>query len=57
MAQFDEWPSLKDFTFREFSFRGNIYEMWEAGRKIRSGATNTNIHCKCNGGVRNRTHG
>ena len=55
MAQFDEWPAMQDFTFNEFSFRGSNYEMWEAGRKIRSGVTNTNIHCICNGGVYNRT--
>lgn len=55
MAQFDEWPAMQDFTFQEFSFRGNSYEMWEAGRKIRSGLTNINIHCICNGGVYNRT--
>lgn len=53
MAQFDEWPAMQDFTFQEFSFRGNNYEMWEAGRKIRSGKSNFNIHCVCNGGVHN----
>ena len=55
MAQFDEWPAMQDFTFQEFSFKGNNYEMWDAGRKIRSGLTDTNIHCICNGGVYNRT--
>lgn len=55
MAQFDEWPAMQDFTFQEFSFRGSNYEMWEAGRKIRSGLTNTYISCICNGGVYNRT--
>lgn len=55
MAQFDEWPAMQDFTFQEFSFRGNHYEMWEAGRKIRSGISSFNIHCICNGGVYNRT--
>lgn len=55
MAQFDEWPSLKDFTFHEFSFKGSKYKMWEAGYMMRSGVFNANIHCICNGGVRNRT--
>lgn len=55
MAQFDEWPAMQDFTFQEFSFRGSKYEMWEAGRIVRSGVCNVNIHCICNGGVRNRT--
>ena len=55
MAQFDEWPAMQDFTFQEFSFRGSNYEMWEAGRKMRSGVSNTSIRCICNGGVRNRT--
>lgn len=40
MAQFDEWPSMQDFTFQEFTFSSNNYEMWEAGRKIRSGVSN-----------------
>lgn len=55
MTQFDEWPAMQDFTFQEFSFIGSNYEMWEAGRKIRSGVSNTSIRCICNGGVRNRT--
>ncbi len=55
MAQFDEWPAMQDFTFQEFSFKGSNYEMWEAGRKIRSGVFNVSIHCICNGGVYNRT--
>ena len=55
MAQFDEWPSLKDFTFQDFSFMGSKYEMWEAGRIVRSGVSNANILCICNGGVHNRT--
>ena len=55
MVQFDEWPAMQDFTFQEFSFNGSNYVMWEAGRKIRSGITHTNIHCICNGGVYHRT--
>ena len=55
MAQFDEWPAMQDFTFQEFSFKGSKYEMWQAGRIVRSGVANPSIHCICNGGVHNRT--
>lgn len=55
MTQFDEWPAMHNFTFQEFSFRGRNFEMWEAGRIIRSGVFNANIHCIYNGGVYNPT--
>ena len=55
MAQFDEWPAMQDFTFHEFSFRSHRYEMWEAGRMVRSGEAQLNAFFKCNGGVYNRT--
>ncbi|MBQ9675324.1 MAG: hypothetical protein IJV42_05290 [Bacteroidaceae bacterium] len=55
MEKYDEWPSMQDFTFQDFYFRGNKYELWETGRLIRSGETIINIHCICNGGVHNRT--
>ncbi len=55
MAQFDEWPAMQDFTFQEFSFRAHRFEIWEAGRMVRSGETHLNAFYKCNGGVYNRT--
>jgi len=55
MAKFDEWPAMQDFTFQEFSFRAHRYEMWEAGRMVRSGKAQLNAFYKCNGGVYNRT--
>ena len=54
MAQFDEWPSMQDITFQKFSFRAQKYEMWEAGRMVRSGETDLTALYKCNGGVYNR---
>ena len=55
MAQFDEWPAMQDFTFQQFSFRAHRFEMWEAGRMVRSGETQLSALYKCNGGVYNRT--
>lgn len=55
MTKYDEWPSMQDFTFQEFSFRANRYEMWEAGRMIRSGSVQLTALFKCNGGISNRT--
>ena len=43
MAQFDNWPPLQDFTFQKFNFHSHKYEMWEAGRMIRSGEVHCNI--------------
>ncbi len=55
MAQFDNWPPLQDFTFQKFNFHSHKYEMWEAGRMIRSGEVHCNIKYICNGGIYNRT--
>lgn len=55
MEHFDEWPAMQDFTFQEFSFIGNHYEMWEGGNKIRSGESKFVIRYTCNGEEQNCT--